>query len=1022
MAIKLITAGAGSGKTYQICEEIIGHFRANPDWQPAQLIVTTFTNAAASELRERITSRLMEEGDFQRVSALSEACIGTVHSICLRFLQKYGYLINLSPELNTLPDGEDLTMVNELLEGRNLESLHAMELRLSQVDSQTKANAYPGTIKNIIELVRINGLRPDELSRSAEMSVQTYFDILGSETLELDETVFIRLLQEQFDYFDPIKEKLKSKNKVFFEVVNELLTTYLKGEQQLIPWNQYLKLLVELNKEYQMQVIDFQEYVARHIHWPNFRKDIEGYTKELFETSAEILNQYQKRKSELGVIDYADMELMMLVLLKNPDFAKEFEAQFRLILVDEFQDTSPLQLRIFKAWSELAGKSIWVGDIKQSIYGFRGADASLVQAVIDELPEEDKIPLITSFRSRKALVEAANTLFIKAFYPIQESYIRLLPRIDAQDDNGMKAPLIELNLEKKNFQENLALCIGRVLKEKWIIFDKESRIYRPAEPSDICILFRNEGQSEEITNMGRALMKEGIPLAKKGALFTTQPEVYFLFAILRYLVNRRDDFAISQILYFSAEQPSAKGLIEERARFLIENSERELKSNYGEDNQFIRQLEYLIDLKGRFTISQLLEMVFQRTDLQHIAQCWGRSESSKETMNRLIGLATGYSNACAQQKTIEGIYGYIQYVNDNAHAKSRDELSGSGINVMTYHSAKGLEWPLVFMASMDNQAKGTPFKPMVSESLSEDVNLQDRWIRYWPWPYAKGVTTSELNTKFSDEKDNLLKKSREEEKRLFYVGFTRARDYLILVNSENNFDWIKMSCGEQWREGLNIKTFEFEESAEPIVSDRQIKNVIKRIPNPLLSSDPYFLAPSQDSMEVISILKEPVRLGNYIALLANTKTEEEAILGNLFHQFFAVRRHPGSLIESYGLSHLLKQEHLEESIKRLQQWVGKVYPDAIWHCEWPMTYYFKGQLIQGFADLVLELPDFLILIDHKSYPGGGDSLHKHIKEKNYPGQLAWYKKALDASSDKKVKGVYLHFPVSSAMVEVEFED
>ena len=578
----------------------------NPEWQPSQLIVTTFTNKAASELQERITTRLMEDGDFKRVSELSEAYIGTVHSICLRFLQKYGYLINLSPELNILPEGDDLTMVSELLDGRELELLHKMELRLSQVDSMTKENTYPKLVKRVIELARTNGIKAEDLNLSAEKSLEGYIELVGNESMECDKDTLVGLLETQYRFFYPIQNILKAKNKEFFEAVREMLKHLKTNEQQAIPWGLYLKLLAQLNKEYQAQVSELQQYVYRHHCWSDFRKDIKEYAEGIYKTSADILNEYQKRKVELGVIDYADMEVKMLVLLKNPDFAKEFSQQFKLILVDEFQDTSPLQLEIFKRWSDLIGESIWVGDMKQSIYGFRGADSALVQAELDTLSNENKIPLTTSYRSRKELVDAANTIFTKAFHPMDEKYIRLDPNPKAQGNMGMRHPLYELNLDKKNFEDNLAININRILTEKWIIIDKAKKDYRPVNPSDICILIRGDGQTQKLGEARKSLIRQGIPLAQKGTSFIEQAEVFFLFAIMRYLVNQGDEYAIAQILYFSDEQSSPKNLIEARARFLIENKDAEARKKYGEDADFVSQLDSLINLTSRFTISLIV--------------------------------------------------------------------------------------------------------------------------------------------------------------------------------------------------------------------------------------------------------------------------------------------------------------------------------------------------------------------------------------------------------------------------------
>lgn len=724
------------------------------------------------------------------------------------------------------------------------------------------------------------------------------------------------------------------------------------------------------------------------------------------------------------MIDYADMEVMMLALLKNPDFAKEFSQQFRLILVDEFQDTSPLQLEIFKGWSELVGESIWVGDMKQSIYGFRGADSALVQAELDTLPEENKIPLTTSYRSRKELVEASNTIFTKAFHPIDEKYIRLDVNPKAQDHAAMRHPLYELDLDKKNFKENLALHINKILKEKWVVFDKETKDYRPVNPSDICILIRGDGQTQKLGEMRKALIQQGIPVAQKGTSFIGQAEVYFLFSILRYLVNQSDEYAIAQILYFSNELSTPGSLIEDRARFLIENKDEEVQKRYGADADFVWQLDCLRPLTSLFAISQILEMVFYRTCFESITSKWGEPASTRETMNRMIGLATDYSALCNQQKKIEGIYGYIQYVEDVTSVKSRDELMGAGVNVMTYHGAKGLEWPMVFLTSMNNQAKGSPFQPMAMENPMKDSSLEGRWIRFWPWPYDYRVKTAPLNALFTEEQGTILKKNWEEEKRLLYVGFTRARDYLFLVSSGNNFDWFKTICGADWKQGLNIQSLEFadENNAElnPIV--RTIKIAKRNNPVSVLSEEKYFLAPSKDLMKVNTVLKDPFRLGHYLALQSSLQKNEEANLGNLFHQFFAAHRNAEELIKSYQLDHLVSKVHLEESYKRLKEWADGLFPNAIWHCEWPVTLFTEGQMIQGSADLILELPESLILIDHKSFAGGGDTLHKHILEKNYPGQLAWYKKALDETSEKKVSAVYLHFPVSSAIVEVVFQN
>lgn len=1011
----MMTAGAGSGKTYQICEEIIDHFTHNHEWEPANLIVTTFTEKAAYELKERVTARLMKAGDFRRVTGLSEAYVGTVHSICLRFLRKYGYLIGLSPALGVLPEGEDLEMISELLDKHDISSLHELEVRLTQIDSQTKVNAYPDLIKKIAELARINGLAAEELRSSRDNSITSYLAILGP-TIIFDRKRFTDLLEDQFRYFDPIKDKLKDKNKDFYEAVKEILEAYRSDNEKYVPWHKYLKLTTELNKEYQSQVAPLQQFVGTHHRWPAFQKDISDYIKGIFDAAIGILDEFQTVKQDLGVIDFADMEVKMLELLGNEHFIKEFSAQIKLILVDEFQDTSPLQLEIFNKWAEYAGESIWVGDIKQSIYGFRGADAALVDSVIKSLPEENLKPLGTSYRSRKELVEAANKLFAKVFQPMEEKYIRLKPRNDIHGGHGMKGNAIySLKVDKDLFEDNLAGCIDEILHEGWIVFDKESKEYRKIRPSDICILIRG---NDDVTTMRRALAKKGIPLGRKGAMFTELPEVYFLTAILRYLVDQTDEYAIAQILYFASRKPDAGKLINHRIRYLLNQREQENQKAYGNDSAFLHELDELRSLTNHIGISQLIEILFNRTGFQAITGKWGSPDSVRETINRLTGLAANYSGTCTRLNRIESIYGFIRYIEDNTSERSRDELAGDGVSVMTYHGAKGLEWPVVFLASLDNAARGGVFNPMVITEPGARL-FEGRSIRYWPFPYHNNVKKSHINLLFSDAENEVVKINREEEKRLLYVGFTRARDYLFLVSSADRLNWFEEAGGKEWQAGLNIQLLEFADGEER-EEEKTIKVVRKIRSVEKMSAEHYFLAPSREPMDVVATLSDPVRLGAYRPLSAKVNEDEETMLGELFHQYFATGLNAASLIESHRLGHLISEAYLEESLKRFRSWVESNYPDAIWHAEWPVTYFHDGQMIQGFADLVLELPDRLILIDHKSYPGGCDTLHNRINEEKYPGQLAWYEKALNATETKKVSEVFLHFPVSSSLVRIQY--
>ena len=143
----------------------------------------------------------------------------------------------------------------------------------------------------------------------------------------------------------------------------------------------------------------------------------------------DALQEYEQYKKRRGLIDYTDMETLILRLLDHPEVREVLSEELDLLMVDEFQDTSPIQLEIFLKLSRMAAHSVWVGDPKQSIYGFRGADPQLMQAIIEQSggvrPEDIQRH---SWRSRQDLVWAANALFTKAFPELPPDQVALDPK------------------------------------------------------------------------------------------------------------------------------------------------------------------------------------------------------------------------------------------------------------------------------------------------------------------------------------------------------------------------------------------------------------------------------------------------------------------------------------------------------------------------------------------------------------------------------------------------------------------
>ncbi len=186
-----------------------------------------------------------------------------------------------------------------------------------------------------------------------------------------------------------------------------------------------------------------QAAAARHLGHPRLRDELHQLIRLMFDIASRGLEAYQSLKRERGLLDFVDQEVHALELLCRPDVREVLKEQLDLVLVDEFQDTSPLQLAIFLKLAELAGQSVWVGDPKQAIFGFRGTDPALMDAAIESLASPSRDPdlvaaavdavagrspvetLSTSFRSRPHLVERSPTPSSRARSPCT----RACPRI-----------------------------------------------------------------------------------------------------------------------------------------------------------------------------------------------------------------------------------------------------------------------------------------------------------------------------------------------------------------------------------------------------------------------------------------------------------------------------------------------------------------------------------------------------------------------------------------------------------------
>ena len=278
-----------------------------------------------------------------------------------------------------------------------------------------------------------------------------------------------------------------------------------RGEASWSDWVKLSKTLPEVSlKPIAEPVNTIAARVAAH---PGLQSDIAEYLERIFGLCARALNIYSEQKRELGVLDFTDQEHLLLKLFEQEDVAGVLRAEIDLLLVDEFQDTSPIQLALFLKLASFAKRVFWVGDVKQAIYGFRGSDTLLMLAILEALPGwgGTKEILGDSWRSRPPLVKLVNAVFVPAF---SGSMNREEVELEPKRNDSLAGPVLANWIlgGGNKAEEHMALVCGvrRLVESGYQVFDKDAGSIRPIRFGDIAILSRSH---DGVTGIAQSLQE-----------------------------------------------------------------------------------------------------------------------------------------------------------------------------------------------------------------------------------------------------------------------------------------------------------------------------------------------------------------------------------------------------------------------------------------------------------------------------------------------------------------------------------
>jgi ATP-dependent exoDNAse (exonuclease V) beta subunit len=576
-----------------------------------------------------------------------------------------------------------------------------------------------------------------------------------------------------------------------------------------LDWATWAKLArVEASPGCDSVLVKLREVASRFEAHPRFRAELRELTLAIFDAARVGLSSYQTWKERRRVVDYVDMLDRALELVSHPRVEGELRERLRLAVVDEFQDTSPIQLALFMKLHALAGRSVWVGDRKQCIFEYAGADPRLMDEVARWVARSGGMQdtLSVNRRSRPELVRACSELFAAALarHDFTRDEVVVTAHRDTPPEMASLPPFGVWAIEAKNKGQDaaaLAAGVARLLERAGDtpVLDRATDQVRAVRPGDIAVLVATNAEAKMLAD---ALHEHGIrsALARPGLLAT--PEGVLVGAALRWLLDAGDTLAAAKIdalLGFAGGDADAwlEGVLPREAEVDAEVATRsgaELEAQIATGWRGA-----LGEVRARFGVlspSEALDEVLAALDVVHLCARWPDAPQRVANLDALRGIAAGYEDRCAQEREAGTVAGLLRYFDDIASEKlRRDEVIASddqhvpsddgAVIVCTYHRSKGLEWPVVVMASLDRAERRNAFE--VSPESNGDAfdagdPLAGRWIRYWPWPLGPLKSGSmKDHAEASPEGQRVAMREEKERARLLYVGFTRARDHLVLA-------------------------------------------------------------------------------------------------------------------------------------------------------------------------------------------------------------------------------------------------
>ena len=1014
----IVSAGAGSGKTAVLTTRVLELIHNNIHID--ELLILTFTNAAAEEMKDRIEKKLKDENNKEELKRISKAFITTFDSYASSIVKKYHYVLNIPKNIN---------ITNSSL----------LEMKKNEILNNTLEEYYKGKSNNFINLINMlctkddNSFKKDLLSFLNKIEIKTdkdifldnyieqyYNDSFYNTILENYYNIIYNKIEELFDTLESIKNHFESD--YYTKLYNTLRELKNLSKDELIFKIKALSLPMlprnseEETKDAKETLNNVLKELKEYTKYGSEKDIIDDYkqTKPHIETILSISKDYfsnlKKIKEEEGLYDFIDIAKLSLKLLKeHPEIKDEIKYSLKEIMVDEYQDTSDIQEEFLNL---IENNNLYmVGDIKQSIYRFRNANPTIFKNKYLKYSKNDnglKIDLLKNFRSRKEVLDDINLIFnpimdldigsADYFSSHQMIFGNNTYEENKNNNQNYNMTILEYEQTNKDYSKEeieffyIAKDINNKINSHYQILDKETNKLRDITYKDFSIIM-DRNSSFQLAK--KILSYFNIPTTLYiDEDLNNSTEIYFIKNIITLLICiKNNDYGAKFRFAFTSIARS----------FLYDLNDEEIykyitKNTIKESIIYKDFKEYANTIDSE-SIKNILESIIYKTNLYEKIISTTNIKESIHRIEKILSLSDDLNNS---NYTIYEFNDFLDSIlsSGNKLTIPTDITPSNSIKIMNIHKSKGLEFPITYFAGL--------YKAFSKQDFQKDIIYENNMPIYIPI-FNEGIkeTIIKLLIKKKIEKDDISEKIR-----LLYVALTRAKEKMIFILPKKE-DLIEKKENDIIAKSIRLK---YKSLADILYSiPKELAYYKKELTiNDLNITKDYLLPKEKKRYTTITTLSnitdykidntelQKESYSHKITTLLSKEEKKNIDLGLKFHE----------ALEYYDFksdSKKIEDKWIQSKIESMLS--NKLFAnikDANILQEYEFIYTKDNTEYHGQIDLLLEYNDHIDIIDYKL---------NNLTDEAYIKQLNGYKKYIESISQKRVY-TYLYSIISNEIKEV----